>query len=238
MLPKGILFDLDDTIIAYTQVAEPTWKRICETYANQTAAFRSDELFRQIRRASTWYWSDKERHKKGRNDLHAARRDIVGLAFQALGIQDDALAREIADGFSEQREKEVYFFKGAEETLQYLKTQNVALALLTNGEAKKQRNKIKRFNLGRFFTSILIEGELGFGKPDEAVYTQALDELGLAPEDVWAVGDHLEWDVQGPQNLGIFSIWNDYGKKGLPDSSASSAIIPDRIIHNISELIE
>jgi putative hydrolase of the HAD superfamily len=235
MRPKGILFDLDDTIIAYTQVAEPTWKRICEEYANQTDVFKSDELFHQIRRAGNWYWADKDRHKKGRNNLHAARRDIVGLAFQRLGIHNDSLAWEMADGFSDQRENDVYLFDGAEETLQYLKTQKVALALMTNGEALKQRNKIKRFNLERFFTSILVEGELGFGKPDEAVYIQALNDLNLETKDVWAVGDNLEWDVLGPQKLGIFSIWNDYEKKGLPDSSA---IIPDRIIHNISELLK
>ncbi|MFC1533637.1 HAD family hydrolase [Thermodesulfobacteriota bacterium] len=94
---------------------------------------------------------------------------------------------------------------------------------------------MKRFRLDRFFKSILIEGELGFGKPEEAVYISAMNELGLGPGDVWSVGDNLEWDVFGPQKLGIFGIWNDYLKKGLP---ISSRIIPDRIIHNISGLIE
>ena len=32
MLPKGILFDLDDTIIAYTPVAEPTWRKVCNEF--------------------------------------------------------------------------------------------------------------------------------------------------------------------------------------------------------------
>ncbi len=35
MLPKGILFDLDDTILAYSVVAEPTWRRICDDYAGR-----------------------------------------------------------------------------------------------------------------------------------------------------------------------------------------------------------
>jgi putative hydrolase of the HAD superfamily len=49
------------------------------------------------------------------------------------------------------------------------------------------------------------------------------------------VGDNLVWDVGAPQKLGIFGIWNDYRNKGLPPSSK---IIPDRIITNISELVE
>ena len=76
---------------------------------------------------------------------------------------------------------------------------------------------------------------MGYGKPNEAVFLRALDELNLRPESVWFVGDNLEWDIEGPQKLGIFSIWNDYGKKGLPPSSK---IIPDRIINNISELVK
>jgi putative hydrolase of the HAD superfamily len=152
-----------------------------------------------------------------------------------LGIDNFSLAWEIADAFSVQREERIYLFEKAEETLEYLTAQNISLALMTNGEARKQRNKIKRFNLERFFKSILIEGELGFGKPEEQVYKRALYELGFGPEDVWAVGDNLEWDVSAPQKLGIFGIWNDFSKQGLPPGSE---IIPDRIIHNISELVD
>ena len=63
----------------------------------------------------------------------------------------------------------------------------------------------------------------------------ALASLSLSPEDVWFVGDNLEWDVSAPQKLGIFGIWNDFKGLGLPPSSE---IVPDRIINNISELIK
>ena len=197
--------------------------------------FTPDNLFQAIHKVSDWYWSDKERHKSGRRDLNSARRLIVTQAFQKLGINDLSLAHEIADAFSTQREKEIYLFEKAEKTLEYLTGQNILLALMTNGEAHKQRNKISRFNLERFFNSILIEGEMGFGKPEEAVYKRAMKELGLGPDEVWAVGDNLEWDVGAPQKLGIFGIWNDFSRQGLP---SGSDVIPDRIIHDISELVE
>lgn len=234
MPPKGILFDLDDTIIAYTPVVEPTWRRICEEYAGAGRVPEANILFRSVREASSWFWSDKERHRTGRNNLNAARRHILEIAFQNMNIPDRGLAREIADAFSEQREEAVYLFEGALETLEYFHSRNVALALITNGEAGKQRNKIQRFRLERYFDAILIEGELGFGKPEEAVYHQALDALDARPDEVWSVGDNLEWDVQGPQNAGIFGIWNDFSEKGLP---RDSPIVPDRIVNRISELI-
>jgi putative hydrolase of the HAD superfamily len=233
--PKGILIDLDDTILAYSAVAEPTWKRICDDFAGRIDSVNPEKLFHGIQMVSSWFWSDHERHKKGRTNMTEARRTIVTQAFQKLGLKDLALAYELADTFSEQREEAVYLFDKAAETLEHLTELNIRLALMTNGEARRQRNKVQRFNLERFFTSILIEGEMGFGKPEEAVYKRALRELGLPPDEVWAVGDNLEFDVGGPQKLGIFSIWNDFSKQGLP---SGSKVIPDRIIHNISELVE
>ncbi len=234
MLPKGILFDLDDTILAYSVVAEPTWKRICYEFAGRIDSMNPEKLFQGIHTVSNWFWSDKERHKNGRRDINNARRVIVTQAFQDLGIKDLSLANEIADAFSFQREEEVYLFEKVIETLEHLTEQNIRLALMTNGEPHKQRNKITRFNLEKFFNCILIEGEMGFGKPEEEVYKRAMMGLGLGPDEVWAVGDNLEFDVGGPQKLGIFGVWNDFSKQGLP---SGSNIIPDRIIYSISELV-
>jgi putative hydrolase of the HAD superfamily len=235
MLPKGILFDMDDTLLAYSAVAEPTWRRLCSEFAGRLDSVSADRLYQVIHEVSNWYWSDKERHKIGRQDLNNARRMTVNLAFQSLGLNDVSLAHDLADAFSFQREEAICLFDKAEETLEHLTNLNIRLALMTNGEAGKQRKKVQRFNLERYFSSILIEGEMGFGKPDEAVYKRAMRELGLGPDEVWAVGDNLEWDVDGPQKLGIFGIWNDFSKQGLP---SNSKVIPDRIIHEISELIE
>jgi len=234
MLPKGILFDLDDTIIAFDSVANPIWQRLCETYARQSTLCDPTHLYNAIQEVRMWYWSDKARHKQGRLNLEQTRREIVRRAFGALGLDNVALAYDIADAFSVEREALIQMFPRAEETLQYLCNHKVALALITNGEAQKQWEKVKRFGLERFFTTILIEGEVGYGKPEEAIYGRALENLGLTPGDVWSVGDNLEWDVLAPQKLGMFGIWHDVRGQGL---SSNSPIIPDRIIPSISELM-
>ena len=66
MLPEGILFDLDDTIIAFDAVADPTWKHICEEFAGGRALFEADTLYDAINKMRRWYWSDKDRHRVGR----------------------------------------------------------------------------------------------------------------------------------------------------------------------------
>ncbi len=235
MLPKGILFDLDDTIISYSDISRPIWKEVCNRFSSENDRLEPETLYDTIKEVSNWYWSDPERHRIGRSDLNRARRYVLELVFQKLGVDDIRLAHKIGETFQKRREEELYLFEGARETVEYLYENNVALAMMTNGEKEKQREKIERFDLEKFFRVILIEGEQGFGKPDERVYTEALNGLGLKPEDAWAVGDSLEFDIEGPQKLGIFTVWNDYMGRGLPENSR---VIPDRIINNIRELIE
>jgi putative hydrolase of the HAD superfamily len=91
-----------------------------------------------------------------------------------------------------------------------------------------------RFALERHFVHIQIEGEHGFGKPEERAYTHAMATLGVTPAQTWMVGDNLEWEVAAPQRLGIYAIWHDPHGVGLPEASP---IRPDRIIRSLSELL-
>jgi putative hydrolase of the HAD superfamily len=230
-----MLVDLDDTIIAFEAVAEPVWESLCERYARRAGKCDSVSLLNAIREVRKWYWADVGRHKRGRHNLEQARREIVRVAFRTLELDDVVLADEMADTYSLERDAAIHLFPRAEETLRHLVDHGVRLALVTNGGAEQQRKKITRFGLERFFRTVLIEGELGYGKPDQAVYLRALDDLGLAAGDVWAIGDNLEWDVAAPQQLGIYAIWHDYRGQGL---SPDSPVAPDRIVSSISELME
>ncbi len=234
-LPKAILFDLDDTILALSGSADEPWRIICTRFSSRVEGLTPDQLFSAIREARSWFWQDRERHRRGRLDLVTARREIVAESFRHLKIDDPTLANEIADTYASEREETVRPFPGAIETLGTLQSEGIRLALITNGASDGQRRKIDRFGLEDYFQYILVEGEFGVGKPDERVYLHALRQLEAAPEDTWFVGDNLEWDVEAPQRLGIFAIWVDFVGKGLPEASH---VRPDRIINNISEILK
>jgi len=119
------------------------------------------------------------------------------------------------------------------ETVRWLRESGRRLALLTNGAAAAQRRKIARFEIADLFDAILVEGELGFGKPDERVYHRALSALGVTPADAWMVGDNLDFDVAAPQKLGLSAVWIDVRGAGLPDESA---VKPDYIVRSLAEL--
>jgi putative hydrolase of the HAD superfamily len=232
-LPGAMLLDLDDTILDDSGCVERSWTDAC----HECCASMGEETARRvrgaIRAAAEWFWSDPERHRTGRLDMKAARRDVAALGLARAGVTNPDLADEIAFAYGQLREDRLALLPDALETVQWFRQAGCALALVTNGSRRMQRLKIERFGLAPLFDVILVEGELGYGKPDRRVYELALSRLKRSPGDAWMVGDNLEWDVAAPQALGIQGVWIDRLGHGLP---AGSPIRPDRIVRHIAEL--
>lgn len=234
MLPKAILFDLDDTILAAGE-RPAVLLEIAAEFADQLAPRAPAFVADRLEQAFTLFWSDPERHKVARFGLEAARRSVVVGAFTGELNLPAELAVAFADRFSDVRERLTELFPGARETLEALKARGVRMALITNGPAATQRAKIERFTLAGLFDHIQIEGEQGFGKPEERAYHHALDALQVSADEAWMVGDHLEWEVAAPQRLGIHAVWHDPYGRGLPEGSP---VRPDRIIRRLAELLD
>jgi len=233
MIPRAILLDLDDTILDDTGLVHESWREACAGHADRLAPFDTATVVAAIRKTSKWFWDDPERHRKGRLQLEGARRDVVRLALKELGIDDAELASCIGDAYSHHRDVGMAPFPNAIDTVRWLRDSGRRLALLTNGAAMAQRKKISRFELADLFDAIFVEGELGFGKPDERVYWRALEALEVEPADAWMVGDNLDWDVGTPQKLGMTGVWIDARGRGVPEQSA---VKPDFIVRALPDL--
>jgi len=237
-LPRAILFDLDDTLIrAYAQ-PEEAWSRLLRIFSAHLDA-HDEAAIERIRLAvmdeARTLWSDQSAAAKWRLDIPSARRLSTQRGLARLGYDDEALAHQIADAFTEMRRNEYRLYPDAHTTVDALRQAGVRLALVTNGAAAMQRDKIERFDLAHRFDHIQIEGEFGQGKPELAVYRHALERLGCDAGDAWMVGDNFEWEVVAPQKLGMCGIWYDPFDAGVPSHASEQ---PTRIIKRLAELVE
>jgi len=236
-LPRAMLIDMDDTILSAYGRPEIAWNKIATEYAGELKGLPPQRVAMEILTFARNFWSTAE--PAWRMKLSEARRLTVKGGFAALAAAglpalSDDLAAQIADRFTTYREEEMFVFPGAHAAIDTLKDLGVKLALVTNGAADTQRAKVERFELAHRFDHIQIEGEHGFGKPEERAYLHAMEALGVTARDTWMIGDNLEWEVEAPQRLGIYAIWIDVHGDGLP---ARSAVRPDRIIRSLTELL-
>ena len=236
-LPRAMLIDMDDTILSAYGRPEIAWNKIASEYADELNGLPPPQVAAAILSFARNFWSTAE--PAWRLRLGEARRLTVKGGFAALAVAGhaalpDDLAIRIADRFTSYREEEMFVFPGAHEAIDQLKALGVRLALVTNGAADTQRAKVERFELAHRFDHIQIEGEHGFGKPEERAYHHAMEALGVTARDTWMVGDNLEWEVEVPQRLGIYAIWIDVHGNGLPEGST---VRPDRIIRSLTELV-
>jgi putative hydrolase of the HAD superfamily len=233
--PKGVFLDMDDTILADDSVNEIAWKIVCERYSRLIGRVTPAELREIIRKVTTAYWADPERHRVGRLNLYQTRRELLAQAIIGASLGEAELGYEMGDFYSAEKDRMIRPVEGAIETLNRLRARGIPLVLVTNGGSDMQRAKIDRFKLEPFFKLILIEGEFGVGKPDARVFQAGLDSLGLKPSECWMVGDDLNRDIGGAMQLGIIAVWIDKQGSGLP---SDSNVQPDRIIRNIGELLQ
>ena len=230
---KALLVDLDDTLLDYSGGADQSWVEACGACC-VPGGIDPAVLVAAIADTRRWFWDDPERQRRERLNMLGAWQHIVEFALERLGQSSGTLATAIARDYAGRRRETMRLFPDALGCLTELRRQGVPLALVTNGDAVQQRDKIERHGLARYFDTIVIEGEFGVGKPEAAVYRQALRALEATPAEAWMVGDHLVFDVDAPQQLGLRGVWVDRGGRGLP---ADSAVRPHRIIRTLDELI-
>src|SRR6201996_60011 len=232
-LPRAMLIDMDDTILSAYSKPELAWTIIATEFTDEIAPYEPQIVAAAITGAAREFWS--KAGAEWRIRLTEARQITVRNGFAALAATGgralpDELAVRVGDRFTSYREEQIFVFPGAHEAIDEFKARGVKLALVTNGAADMQRAKIERFALAHRFDHIQIEGEHGFGKPEEKAYLHAMEKLGVGPKDPWMAGNNLEWEIVAPQPLGIYAIWIDVHGDALPHGST---VRPDRIIRSL-----
>jgi putative hydrolase of the HAD superfamily len=236
-LPRAMLIDMDDTILSAYGRPEIAWNNVAAEFSGELAPLTPQEVASAILDSGRRFWATAE--AAWRLKLAEARHVVVKDGFAALAAAGRPalpaeLAVRLADRLTAYRDEEMFMFPGAHDAIDALKALGVKLALVTNGAAETQRAKVERFALTHRFDHIQIEGEHGFGKPEERAYLHAMEALGVTAPETWMVGDNLEWEIEVPQRLGIYAIWMDAHGEGLPPDTT---VKPDRIIRSLTELL-
>jgi HAD superfamily hydrolase (TIGR01662 family) len=69
------------------------------------------------------------------------------------------------------------------------------------------RYELARHGLADRLMFVMVSAEYSVRKPSTLLFETAAAKLGVAPEDIWFVGDRLDTDVAGAKAAGMKAIW-------------------------------
>jgi putative hydrolase of the HAD superfamily len=112
-----------------------------------------------------------------------------------------------------------------------LRERGVPVGIVTNGSVA-QWDKLHHMRLHDVTDCIVVSADHGADKPEPSIFLAAAQRLGVSPESILFVGDHVENDVLGAQAVGMHAAWIRRGREWPADVHGQ----PDFVIDRLSEL--
>ncbi len=134
---------------------------------------------------------------------------------------------------------------GAADLMHQLKQRAYPLALVADGPADTFTNNLHPYDLYDLFDVYAISGHVGVEKPHPDIFHHALKKLAIQSTDygrVIMVGNNLERDIKGANQLGIISVWLDWSPRRSKIPADASEVpqftikLPLDLLHVIDEL--
>ncbi|MGQ9616722.1 MAG: HAD family hydrolase [Spirochaetota bacterium] len=98
--------------------------------------------------------------------------------------------------------------------------------------------RLKKYGIERFFTSIVLSMNVGFRKPSPGIFQEALKTTDLSPGQCIFIGDTLSRDIEGCRRAGFYrSVLLPSGITAIKDREYRGRSTPDYTIKSLNELL-
>ena len=219
---KWLLFDADNTLFDFDAAQDFSLTRTLDHYGMEPTAERKAR-FKAINDA---LWTAFDRGEISQDALVVER-------FRQFLAQEGAEGDPAAwNDFCLRRLAESPTLLPGAEKLCFKLSQRYILALVTNGLAFVQRQRLKASPLARLFGDrVYISGEMGCHKPEKVFFQKVLADLGAERQagQALVIGDSLSSDIRGAFNARLDSLWFDRSGRGegLPRPTYRAASFAD-----------
>jgi putative hydrolase of the HAD superfamily len=216
---KAIVFDLDGTLHDQETGERLALEKLYRQDIQLDPTPGYAEFLRVWRNSADGLLSEVH---KGRMDFDEQRVQRVIELHATYGKELSVeAARALSDQYVAYYEQEWRPYPDALLALGQLRG-SYRLGIITNGEGRRQRGKIKKCGFEGSMESVIVSGEVGVSKPDKGIFELSRQAFGLQPEEMAYVGDRLETDALGARGAGWRGLWID--RKGMPGSGDPDTI--------------
>jgi HAD superfamily hydrolase (TIGR01662 family) len=135
------------------------------------------------------------------------------LFLSALGIEENALdlARQIDSEWWDYADIEL--FPDVLPVLRDLKKHGYFIGVVSNAFENEIKQIMKKVDLAGFFDVEVGIDTFHSRKPDKQIFLRTLEAIGLPPDAVLFMGDSVELDYEGAENVGMRAVLIDRNRQ-------------------------
>lgn len=202
---KDLFFDLDHTIWDFELNSKETLWDLHLKYELEAKGINNfDEFYSIYSVHNHKLW---DRYSKGFIKQEELRWKRIYLSLLDYKIADEALSKEMSVDYLTILPDKKNLFPYTIEILEYLKSKDYSMHLITNGFESVQFKKIKNSNLADYFTEVITSEASNSLKPNKEIFEYALKASNAKLETSIMIGDNESADIQGAINVGMDSIF-------------------------------
>ena len=199
-----VFFDLDHTLWDFDKNSALTFDKI---FKLNNIDINLTEFLAVYEPINFQYWKLYREERITKDKLRYGR---LNDAFNMLKVE---VKRSMIYKLSEDYIKNLctfnYLFDGTIEILEYLYPK-YELHIITNGFKEVQHGKLNNANIDHFFNTVTNSEMVGVKKPNPKIFNFALDIANANVEESIMIGDSLEADIEGADDIGMDTIHFDY----------------------------
>ena len=210
---RAIVFDVGGTLIYPADPVGETYARFARSHGVKLHAESTTTAFREAMKSS----SPRAKGSVPSNgDDRAWWKQVVTKSLHEGAFADPAKFDAFFD--------DVYYYYAKPdawgiypevlEVLEALRDHAVDLVVLSNWDARLH-SVLDGCGLGEYLGQRFISAELGWEKPDPAIYRHVAEILRVAPGALLSVGDDPQNDVTGPKKAGWQAVQIERPKRDL-----------------------
>ena len=209
LIVKDIFFDLDHTLWDFDKNSMLAFKRVFKKFK---ITIEFDAFLKIYEPINVEYWKKYREDKVSKENLRRGRLIDSFIFFDLIYTTEKI--DEIADAYIQELPFDNHLFEGALEILDYL-ILKYKLHIITNGFEEVQHKKLKNSGIDYYFSTVTTSEEVGLKKPNPKVFLTALNKANSLPTQSVMIGDSLEADILGANNIGMQTIFYNYRNESI-----------------------
>ena len=201
---KAIFFDIDDTLVDYTNANSRVAKRfvVDEPLFSSINAISLEKVWSNLRTRDTMD------HLSGEVSLsemrYARMANLLGhFRIQVEEQEIERLTRHYFQLFAQ----EITHYQDVKTVLHYLN--NFIVGIITNGSEVVQKAKLADAGINTPFSPFVASMNVGIAKPSSEIFILATKMAGVDLKECLMIGDGLQRDVYAAIDSGMSAVWID-----------------------------